>query len=69
MDKVKKVIETPKNDELKERTASFIKEINDIQDKYNLALVAKLKYTEGGIVPEIGIADTKVEEKVADKIK
>ena len=57
------------SEETTKRLEEAVKEINEIQEKHNVALVAQLRYTEGGILPKISVVDTKAEPKVADIVK
>lgn len=57
------------SEETTKRLEKAVEEINAIQEKYQVALVAQLSYSEGGIVPKISVVDTKKEEKLADAVK
>jgi len=42
---------------LKKRQAEFVKRVNKLGDELGIAVVAKLSYTEDGIVPKLYLAD------------
>ena len=69
MDKVEKALLGEKEVESNKRMQDAIKEINEVQEKYKVALIAQISYLAEGIIPKVSIIDTKKEETVADKIK
>lgn len=67
MAKEKKMKSETKVDDRQVRQQAFIKEMEALEDKYNLQVGVKLVYAEAGIVPRIILTDKTKDAKTDEQ--